>query len=276
MSGQQSNRWQEADVTPELQKTSPQVFKRLDDWRSCRKRLQGTLGFVATMGALHDGHGSLIKRSVAENDFTVLSIYLNPTQFNNSNDLDCYPNTLEQDLKLACRLGVDFVVTPGFDEMYADDYRFQVDENRFSGELCGMHRPGHFTGVLTVVMKLLNLVRADRAYFGEKDFQQYLLIRDMCEAFFMEVDIVPCATVREPDGLAMSSRNENLDDAGRTRAGLLNALIRSTLGDDEVADALAEAGFEVDYIVSRAGRRFAAASLECGDRVVRLIDNVAI
>jgi pantoate--beta-alanine ligase len=255
--------------------SGPRVFKRLDDWRVCRSALQGSVGFVPTMGALHAGHGSLIERSVAENDYTVLSIYLNPTQFNNPQDLDCYPKTLQRDLQMARELGVDFVITPSYEQMYADGFRFQVDETRFSAELCGEHRPGHFTGVLTVVMKLLNIARADRAYFGEKDYQQYLLIRDMCEAFFMDVEIVPCATVREADGLAMSSRNENLDKAGRVKAGLLNNLIRSTLDDQQVAKALSEAGFDVDYIVSREGRRYAAASLECGDRVVRLIDNVA-
>ena len=260
----------------ESRRSAPRVCRSLAGWRRCRKSLQGSVGFVATMGALHAGHGSLIERSVAENDHTVLSIYLNPTQFNNAKDLEVYPKTLERDLQLAGELGVDFVLMPGYDEMYADGYRFQVNESRFSAELCGAHRPGHFTGVLTVVMKLLNLVRPDRAYFGEKDFQQYSLIRDMCQAFFMDVDIVACATVREPDGLAMSSRNENLDTAGRARAGLLNQLIRSPCSDEQIADALTEAGFDVDYVVSREGRRFAAASLNCSGRVVRLIDNVAI
>jgi pantoate--beta-alanine ligase len=253
-----------------------QVFKRIEDWREHRKSVEGSVGFVATMGALHAGHGSLIERSVAENDHTVLSIYLNPTQFNNLTDLDCYPKTLDRDLKLACQLGADTVITPTYDDMYADGYRYQVDETEFSRELCGAHRPGHFTGVLTVVMKLLNIVRPDRAYFGEKDYQQYLLIRDMCEAFFMDVEIVPCETVRETDGLAMSSRNENLDESGRATAGLLNTLIRSGLPDGLVVDVLTEAGFDVDYIVSKNGRRFAAAGLACGDRTVRLIDNVAI
>lgn len=264
-----------AAAAPKAGRASPRVFERLDDWRLTRSTLEGSIGFVPTMGALHAGHASLIERSVAENEFTVLSIYLNPTQFNNPKDLEVYPQTMERDLALAESLGVDFVITPRFDEMYADGYRFQVDENRFSSELCGEHRPGHFTGVLTVVMKLLNLVRADRAYFGEKDYQQYQLIRDMCEAFFMEVEIVPCPTVREADGLAMSSRNENLDTAGRVKAAMLNQLIRAPLSDEEVSQALTEAGFDVDYIISREGRRFAAASLTCGDRVVRLIDNVA-
>jgi pantoate--beta-alanine ligase len=252
------------------------VFKSLDDWREYRRRLTGKVGFVATMGALHEGHGSLIERSVAENERTVLSIYLNPTQFNNPGDLDCYPKTMERDLRFACRLGVDAVITPTYDQIYADGYRFKVDEADFSRELCGTHREGHFAGVLTVVMKLLNIVRPDKAYFGEKDYQQYLLIRDMVDAFFMDVEVVPCETVREPDGLAMSSRNENLDEAGRARAGLLNTLIRSGLDDATVARTLEDSGFAVDYIVTRDGRRFAAATLECGDRTVRLIDNVAL
>lgn len=252
------------------------VIEGLDDWRRIRRTLDGSIGFVPTMGALHDGHGELLERSVAENGHTVLSIYLNPTQFNNPADLDCYPKSLERDLRMACRLGVDWVITPTFAQMYADGYRYQVEEKTFSRELCGAHRPGHFTGVLTVVLKLLNLVRPERAYFGEKDYQQYLLIRDMCAALFLDVEIVPCATVREADGLAMSSRNRNLDGPGRVRAGLLNNLIRSALDDETVAQALTQAGFAVDYVVSREGRRFAAASLDCGDRQVRLIDNVAL
>jgi len=254
----------------------PQVFRCLAEWQAFRRTLTGTVGFVPTMGALHAGHASLLERSVGENDHTVLSIYLNPTQFNNPKDLEIYPRTLERDLALAAELGVDFVITPDYAQMYPDGFRYRVDENALSGELCGEHRPGHFTGVLTVVMKLLNLVRADKAYFGEKDYQQYLLIRDMCTAFFMDVEIVPCATVREADGLAMSSRNENLDPRGRAKAALLNTLIRSQADDDAVIRSLTEAGFDVDYVVRRHGRRFAAASLACGGRTVRLIDNVAV
>ena len=253
----------------------PRVFERLDDWRAFRRTLTGSVGFVPTMGALHAGHASLLARSVAENEHTVLSIYLNPTQFNNARDLEIYPRTLEKDLAVASEQGVDFVITPDYAQMYADDFRYRVEENTLSSELCGEHRPGHFTGVLTVVLKLLNLARPTRAYFGEKDYQQYLLIRDMCNAFFVETEIVPCATVRESDGLAMSSRNQNLDTTGRTKAALLNTLIRSSADDSAVARALTAAGFEVDYVVSRHGRRFVAASLECAGRVVRLIDNVA-
>lgn len=250
------------------------VIESIAEWRELRRTLPDSLGFVPTMGALHRGHAALLERSASENAVSVLSIYLNPTQFNHSADLAGYPKTLQRDLRIACRMGTDYVITPRYAQMYADDFRYQIREQQFSRELCGAHREGHFTGVLTVVMKLLNLVRPDRAYFGEKDYQQYLLITDMCEAFFMDVDIVACETVRESDGLALSSRNELLDVRGRATAGVLNQLIRSDLEDSAVASALTRAGFAVDYIVTRDERRFAAGTLTCEQGDVRLIDNV--
>lgn len=252
------------------------VVKSVAEWREVRKTLGVPIGFVPTMGALHPGHASLLERSVTECDITVLSIFLNPTQFDNPSDLERYPARVERDLELARTLGVDWVITPDYDEIYSDGYRFQVREREFSHELCGAHREGHFTGVLTVVLKLLNLVRPERAYFGEKDYQQYLLIRDMCAAFFLDVDIVPCPTIRECDGLAMSTRNEYLDEQGRDRAAKLHILLNSKLDDEKVAAELARVGFDVDYVVTRARRRFAAASLHCGRREVRLIDNVSL
>ncbi|MCZ6853643.1 MAG: pantoate--beta-alanine ligase [Gammaproteobacteria bacterium] len=251
------------------------VVKSAAEWREVRRTLRAPIGFVPTMGALHPGHASLLERSISECDITVLSIYLNPTQFDNPSDLERYPLKFEHDLELARALGVDWVITPDYDEIYRDGYRFQVREREFSNELCGAHREGHFTGVLTVVLKLLNLVRPERAYFGEKDYQQYLLIRDMCDAFFLDVDIVPCTTIRECDGLAISSRNEYLDEQGRESAAKLHSLLNSKLDDDHVAAELTKAGFAVDYVVTRARRRFAAASLHCGSRKVRLIDNVS-
>jgi pantoate--beta-alanine ligase len=252
------------------------IIDNLQAWRQLRKKLSGSVGFVPTMGALHSGHARLLERSVAENAVTVLSIYLNPTQFNNPDDLARYPCTLEQDLQLARELGVDVVLLPGYEDLYADGYRFRIEEHQFSRELCGAHRPGHFTGVLTVVMKLLNLVRPTRAYFGEKDFQQLQLIRDMCETFFMDVHIVGCATVREPDGLALSSRNALLDPLGRARSAQFQQLLRSELDDADVARELERAGFVVDYVETRDGRRFGAIVVSCGDRQVRLIDNVLL
>ena len=130
------------------------------------------VGFVATMGALHSGHASLIEHSVTDCDLTVVSIYVNPTQFDQPDDLKIYPRTLETDVSLAGAMGADLVFAPTWGEMYPDEFRYQVDEGKCSRELCGAHRDGHFTGVLTVVMKLLNIVRPKRAYFGEKDYQQ--------------------------------------------------------------------------------------------------------
>ncbi len=252
------------------------IVRSATEWREIRHTLVDSIGFVPTLGALHPGHASLLKRSIRECELTVLSIYLNPTQFDNPTDLARYPETLERDLTLAEKLGVDWVITPDYDEIYSDGYRFQIREREFSNELCGAHREGHFTGVLTVVLKLLNLVRPDRAYFGEKDYQQYLLIRDMCKAFFLDVDIVPCTTIRECDGLAMSSRNGYLDATGRECAPKLHTLLSSNLADDRVAVELARVGFDVDYVVTRDERRYAAATLRCGRRTVRLIDNVSV
>ena len=180
-----------------------------------KDRPAGDVGFVPTMGALHKGHESLIRRSVTESNITVASIYVNPTQFDNEKDLAVYPNTLVEDKAILEDLGVDILLMPTFKQIYPDGFRYQVSESEFSRDLCGAHRDGHFTGVLTVVMKLLNIVRPARAYFGEKDFQQYQLIKDMARTFFLDVEIVPCEIVRESDGLALSSRNLNLDACAR-------------------------------------------------------------
>ena len=252
------------------------VYERLDEWRAARRNLNGSVGFVPTMGALHCGHGSLIERSTAECDVTVLSVYVNPTQFNNPGDLAHYPRTLEADLALARDLGVNAVITPGYRDLYPDDFRYRVEEQQQSRELCGAHRPGHFTGVLTVVMKLLNLVRPDRAYFGEKDYQQYELIRGMAEAFFLDTEIVPCRTLREADGLALSSRNALLEPEGRRMAPKFHYLLRAEAGDGDVRRELERAGFDVDYVETRCGRRFGAVTVRGAERDVRLIDNVVV
>ena len=240
-----------------------------------KNRPAGDVGFVPTMGALHKGHESLIRRSVTESNITVVSIYVNPTQFDNQKDLVVYPNTLAQDKAILEDLGVDVLLMPTFKQIYPDGFRYQVSESKFSRELCGAHRDGHFTGVLTVVMKLLNIVRPARAYFGEKDFQQFQLIKDMARTFFLDVEIVPCEIVRESDGLALSSRNLNLDTCARKKAPLIHNLISGNSTDDEITRWLAKAGFDVDYVESRYGRRFAAAKVGVNP-VVRLIDNVPL
>ncbi len=251
------------------------ITKSLQAWRDLRRDIDGSVGFVPTMGALHAGHAALIEQSVAENDVTVLSIYVNPTQFNNAEDLDNYPCTLEADLQLAKRLGVQHVLLPRYREIYPDGFRYRVEETEFSNTLCGAHRPGHFTGVLTVVMKLFNIVRPHRAYFGEKDFQQLTLIRDMVDAFFLDVDVIPVATVREEDGLALSSRNARLSQAARRKAPEFSRLLNDPRDDQSVARELTERGFAVDYVETKNGRRFGAVTMPCGTHDVRLIDNVA-
>jgi pantoate--beta-alanine ligase len=231
-----------------------------------------TIGFVPTMGALHLGHVSLIERARAECDVVVLSIFVNPTQFNDPKDFEKYPQTLQADLEKLKAAGVDAVFLPQAGEMYADAYRFELREKELSKVMDGPKRPGHFEGVLTVVLKLFHIVEPSKAYFGEKDYQQLRLIQDMTKSLFLNIDVIPCETVRENDGLAMSSRNTLLTPTDRERAPAIFRAIRNATTAEAAARELTEAGFKVDYVEDHWGRRFAAAFL--GN--VRLIDNVKI
>lgn len=237
--------------------------------RELKKHI-GKIGFVPTMGALHKGHLSLIEASKKENDFTVVSIFVNPTQFNDPNDYNNYPNTHSEDLFHLSALKVDYLFTPTKDSIYNDNYSYQLIENNFSKKLCGAAREGHFEGVLTIVMKLLNIVNPTKAYFGEKDYQQYQLIKGMVESFHMDVEIVPMPTKREKDGLAMSSRNLLLTESERNIAPKFAELIKTDLDDEKLKDELENSGFKIDYIETIENRRFGAVHL--GN--VRLIDNV--
>lgn len=248
------------------------LLKSTADLKAWRASITESVGFVPTMGALHRGHAALLKKAREENGFVVLSIFVNPTQFNNKDDFEKYPATLETDLKLAKESGVDAVFLPTFSELYPDEYRYKVSENSLSLELCGAHRPGHFDGVLSVVMKLLNLACPDRAYFGEKDYQQLSLIKGMVEAFFLPYEIISVPTLREVNGLALSSRNMRLSSDQRATAPLIYKTITTAKTADEARQILTKAGFVVDYVEDIGDRRFVAAFL--GD--VRLIDNVQI
>lgn len=250
------------------------VIDSLDEWRTLRARLSGSVGFVPTMGALHAGHMSLVTRSCEQNDVTIASIYVNPTQFDQAADLAAYPTPLDADLSLLRAQRVDYVLLPRYEDIYRDGFRFHVEETCFSRELCGAHRANHFTGVLTIVMKLLNLVRPTRAYFGEKDYQQFILVRDMAAAFFLDSEIVPCPIIREPDGLALSSRNVRLDAAARRIAPELYRALRKEPDDAAAIARLKAHGMDVDYLVSTLGRRFGAVRVRSGNGAVRLIDNV--
>ena len=180
-----------------------------------------TLGFVPTLGALHGGHMSLIERSRKETDFVVVSIFLNPTQFGPDEDLDKYPRQEEKDLVLCEKAGVDAVFVPSVEQMYPSGHCTVVKVEGLSEKLCGAHRPGFFAGVSTVVAKLFNIVGPDVAYFGQKDAQQGLIIKRMVEELDMPIEIRMCPTVREEDGLAMSSRNAYLDAKQRKQANCL-------------------------------------------------------
>jgi pantoate--beta-alanine ligase len=251
------------------------IFFKVQHWRNQRKadRIEGlSLGMIPTMGALHRGHLSLIERSLRENDRTIVSIFVNPTQFDNPDDFSKYPIQVETDIETLRISGVHYLVLPDYEEIYPDNFRYQVIENEESHLLCGAHRPGHFNGVLTVVMKLLHLADAERAYFGEKDYQQLQLISDMVKAFFMNVEVIGCPTLREESGLAMSSRNQHLSPIQLEMASQFNQILRSAASSEEATNALRQVGFRIDYVEERWGRRLGAVHL--GN--VRLIDNVEL
>lgn len=174
-----------------------------------------SIGLVPTMGALHEGHASLVRRSVNDNDITFVSIFVNPTQFNNKEDLEKYPRNLERDAELLKSIGADYVFAPTAEEMYTKEEMQQVFQFDFGGldqVMEGKYRPGHFNGVVQVVSKLFRMVKPDKAYFGEKDYQQLAIIHRMVKLMHIPVEIIDCEIVREPSGLALSSRNERLSE----------------------------------------------------------------
>jgi pantoate--beta-alanine ligase len=215
------------------------IEKRIAGMRAfvqAARREGKSIGLVPTMGALHDGHLALLRRSCNDNDITVLSIFVNPTQFGPNEDYAAYPRDFEHDAVLAQKQGVSLIFNPEPREMYSDNFSTWVDIEGVTEGMCGEARPGHFRGVATVVCKLLNIVHPDHAYFGEKDYQQLQVIRRMVRDLDIPVDVVPCPTVREADGLAMSSRNAYLSPAERTAALQISAAL------NEAAAVVAEGG----------------------------------
>jgi len=220
-----------------------------------------TIGVVPTMGALHEGHLSLIRRAREECGYVAVSIFVNPTQFGESADLEGYPRTLVKDLKKCDAAGVDLVFVPDNDAMYAPDHTTWVEVGRLTQGLCGMSRPGHFRGVTTVVTKLFNILAPDRAYFGMKDYQQLVVVQRMVRDLNMPIEIVPCPIVRESDGLAMSSRNRRLSAEERAAATALSEALGAFVemvadGEREVAPLIeamseriiSEPKAELDYV----------------------------
>ncbi|MCG6552163.1 MAG: pantoate--beta-alanine ligase, partial [Candidatus Magnetominusculus sp. LBB02] len=212
-------------------------------------RLSGkTIGFVPTMGALHDGHLSLIREAARANNATVVSIFINPAQFSEGEDFDRYPRDYESDIRQLSGLlygSVSALFMPRVDDIYPDGYRTYVEVRGLSDKLCGQFRPGHFTGVATVVLKLFNTVMPDRAYFGLKDYQQCAVIKKMAADLNLDMEIVTCPTVRQKDGLAMSSRNAYLSEAER----LDSAQIYKALKDAE--HAVKDGSLEIRAIAAR-------------------------
>ena len=250
-----------------------QVWTSLPDWTERRRALGGRgIGFVPTMGALHRGHASLVERCRKENEISVVSIFVNPSQFNDAKDLERYPRTLDRDLALLENLEVADVLLPSAAELYPHGYRFRVEVDRMTELMEGAYRPGFLQGVMTVVLKLLNLVRADRAYFGDKDYQQLRAVDEMVRDFFVATEIVSCPTVRGPSGLAESSRNTLLSAPAREKAAGLFRVLATAPDSGQARAILEREGFQVDYVEEHWGRRFAAVFLEG----VRLIDNVPI
>lgn len=279
--------------------TAP-ILRTLDVLRAATKswhRAGETIGVVPTMGALHDGHLSLVAAAKAACDRVVVTIFVNPKQFNQASDLDNYPRTENEDARKLERFDVDALYVPGVDQIYPDGFSTNVSVTGMTDVLCGAHRPGHFDGVATVVTKLFTQTSADKAYFGEKDFQQLMVVQRLSRDLDLGVDVVGCPTIREEDGLAMSSRNLLLSDRARVKAPRLNEIM------DEVVEQLGQgvafnevqrhalaqldaAGFgDVDYFELRScatlnsldrptepARLFAAVWLAG----VRLIDNIDV
>ncbi|MDU7412276.1 MAG: pantoate--beta-alanine ligase [Anaerococcus sp.] len=222
------------------------IVKSIDELRKDLKgyKLEGkSIGLVPTMGFLHEGHASLIRKAHAENDIVVVSDFINPIQFGPKEDLKTYPRDLEADSKLCENIGVDFIFTPEASEMYHDRKTF-VDIEDMSNNLCGAKRPGHFRGVCTVCTKLFNITGADRAYFGQKDAQQVAIIKKVVFDLNIPIEIIPCPIVREDDGLALSSRNTYLSKEERKTALCLSKAIFK--GED-----LAKSGSSVSEVLSK-------------------------
>ena len=257
-----------------------------------------TIGLVPTMGALHEGHASLVRRSVTENDVTVVSVFVNPTQFNDKNDLKNYPRTLDADCRLLDECGADYVLAPSVEEMYPTPDTRQFEFPPVSTVMEGAHRPGHFNGVCQVVSRLFYIVRPDRAYFGEKDWQQIAVIKAMVRHLSLKVNIVECPIVRDDDGLARSRRNTLLAPNERAIAPNIYKALKASIDyakthtlkethDKVVADINAVDGLDVEYFAIVDGNTLVDVSqwddsdyvvgcitVYCGKTPIRLIDHI--
>jgi pantoate--beta-alanine ligase len=263
-----------------------------------KNRTEGRrIGFVPTMGCLHQGHCTLIERSATENDITVLSIFLNPTQFSCREDYAKYPRCREADILAAQEAGATIIFAPDENELYPAGFQTVVDVRELAKPLCGEKRPGHFLGMATIVLKLFNIVLPNRAYFGQKDYQQVCIVKQMVRDLDMKIEVVSCPTVREESGLACSSRNTGLSADEKARAASIYRLLQeaenvaaagnvdSKILHGKICKGLAEAGMEVEYVEivdaktllhvnSIEEETLIAVAVFIGE--IRLIDNILI
>ena len=250
------------------------ILHSIASWKNIKNQelADCRIGFIPTMGNLHQGHLSLCQKSALENDVTVISIYVNPTQFNDTQDFSQYPRTLAQDIQQLEDAKVDYCLVLSDTEMYADDFNYQVSENQLSQTMEGVHRPGHFTGMLTIVLKLLAGVAPTNAYFGEKDYQQYLLISAMQKAFFLDCEVIACPTIREDSGLPFSSRNRRLSLEDRKLADrFAQVFLQQDVSIEEINQQIQALGIEIDYCQEYHGRRWVAVRIG----PIRILDNYA-
>ena len=277
------------------------VFRKtveLQNGLFCARKEGKKIGLVPTMGALHEGHASLIRRSVKDNEVTVVSLFLNPTQFNDKNDLERYPRTLEADCQLAEACGADYLFAPSVEEIYPTPDMRHFEFPPVSTVMEGARRPGHFNGVCQVVSRLFYIVKPDKAYFGEKDWQQIAVIKQLVKFINSNVQIVECPIVREADGLAMSSRNSLLTDEERAIAPAIYQALKDSVDfslshtvketHDKVVEQInAVNGLEVEYFEIVDGDSLqtvdnwdacdgvvGCVTVYCGKTPIRLIDHI--
>lgn len=234
-------------------------MKTISDYQQWRQFREGlvlgtSVGLVPTMGYLHEGHAALLRQARRENDIVVLNIFVNPTQFDQRMDLSTYPDDTARDDAVARACGVDLVLRLPQSTWYADDYAFQVNETHLSHRLEGAHRPGHYSGVLTIVSKIFNVVQAQRAYFGEKDFQQLCLVRQLVEAMLIPTTIISVPTQRDEHGLALSSRHARMTPTELDQARLFSACFQRHTNIDALISELTIMNIDVDYCESLADR----------------------
>lgn len=257
-------------------------FRELKEWRS---KASGSVGFVPTMGALHAGHQALLQRAKQSSQQCILSIFVNPKQFGPQEDFNHYPRTLEADIDIATQEGVNALFLPSPEEMYPGGYSTYVSEREFTQGLCGSFRPGHFEGVTTIVLKLFNLVNPSSAFFGLKDIQQYFVLSKMVLDLNLDIELIGVPTVREKDGLALSSRNRYLSSKERTLAPrLYQHLIACKKNPSLIPAASRELtllGFDVQYFEKRSfdlGEKgtFHILAIAAYLGQTRLIDNISL